>query len=142
MAAEQLLELLDDLRGRFAGRWAYDDGPETQDIADVTAMIRRRAVLVADDAAARRMEVIAECADGNFVISKNHGERPSQIGYQLWREGRNALRAVLANESVPVSPLLESFMEAIAEEDEFFEWVAEQERQRARNSTTATTDTE
>lgn len=132
-AAEDLIVLLDEARKPFLDAYQLDADVERAELRDATSKLRQKAVLLVDDDARARVELVAEVLEDYHGAQEFTGDRPSRIAWVAWNDGREALRRLLAGEPVQApSDDLKRYKESMEEKRLLFEEHMKEEAARRR----------
>lgn len=99
-AAGELIALLDEAREPFLDAYRHDADVDSADVRRRVAKVRQKALLLEDDAARTRLELVAEVLSDPHGAQEFTGDTYARIAYIAWQDGRETLRRTLAGKIV------------------------------------------
>jgi hypothetical protein len=128
-AASDLLPVLDDIEAALAPHTRWDSDTDDELLAKYSGQITRLAVQVGAPAARSRLEDIASAITHTLAIAKYQGDRPSQVGRNCWRAGRNVASHILGGEALEARNIVDDYRAAIEQDqDDYEQMMAEVQR--------------
>lgn len=130
-AAQDLVALLDDARKPFLDAYQLDSKVDRGQVRDATSKLRQKALLLSDQSARTRIELVAEVLEDYFGAREFTGDAPSRIAWVAWSEGREAVRRLLVGEALEsLSDDLARYKESMEEKRQLYEEYMKEEAER------------
>jgi hypothetical protein len=115
-AAKDLIGVIDRACDPFRDAYRLDADVDHAQVRERVGELRQKALLLDDDAALQRMELLARILEYHHVVKEWTGDSFSSIAYAVWTDGRACLRATLAGRTLPPrSDKVEAYGFSIAE---------------------------
>ena len=127
--------MLDEARDPFRDAYRLDAEVDDGEVRTRVMKVRQKAILLTDEAARKRIELVAEVLEDHFGAQEFTGDTFARIAWVAWNDGREAVRCFLDGKPI-LSPSddLVKFKGSIDEGHKIWEQHMKDEAEHRRRS--------